>query len=82
MAPTRSTTLRVPVELRDEIARMAEHRGATLVDVVTEAVQRLGRDDWWDDLHSRLDALSDADSAEYAAETDRLDGTTPDGVGD
>ena len=31
MVPNRSTNLRVPVELRDEIARIAEHRGTTLV---------------------------------------------------
>ena len=80
MVPNRSTNLRVPVELRDEIARIAEHRGTTLVEVVTEAVRRLGRDDWWNDLHSNLDAMPDASSIHYAAETDRLDGTTSDGM--
>ncbi len=81
MAPSRSTTLRVPVELRDEIARIADRRGASLVEVVADAVHRLSRDEWWDQLHSRLDSLSEAEATDLANETERLDDTTQDGLG-
>ena len=41
MAPTETTTLRVPVRLRDEIARLAEARGSTMLDIVTDNTQRV-----------------------------------------
>jgi predicted DNA-binding protein len=44
MATAETTTLRVPVELRDEIARLAEERGSTMLEVVTDAVHSLTRD--------------------------------------
>lgn len=39
-----------------------------------------GRDEWWDDLHRELDALSDAQLASLADETTVLDGTAGDGL--
>ena len=56
MAPSKTiATLRVPCELRDEIARIAELRGTTMLEVVTDAVHRLGRDEWWSSVRDALD---------------------------
>ena len=44
---SQTTTLRVPTALRDEISRLAEQRGTTMLEVVTDAVHRLSRDEWW-----------------------------------
>ena len=83
MAPsqtTRTTTLRVPTDLRDEISRLAEHRGTTMVDVVADAVHRLGRDEWWAATRSALDSLSEADMASYQTESRRLSAASVDGL--
>jgi len=80
MAPVETTTLRVPVELRDEIARLAEERGSTMLDVVTDAVHRLGRDQWWDTVHDVLDQMTPEEVAAYQTETDRLDDAATDGL--
>jgi hypothetical protein len=80
MAPKETTTLRVPVGLRDEIARLAAARGSTMLDVVTDAVHRLSRDQWWDSVHDAIDAMTADDAEEYRAETDQLDRATADGL--
>lgn len=80
MALTGTTTIRVPVTLRDTIARLADGRGASMVDLVTEAVERLERDEWWDSVHASLAALSDDDADASAEETEGLDGAAADGL--
>lgn len=80
MAPKETTTLRVPSVLRDEIARLAEARGTTMLGVVTEAIHQLSRDEWWSTVHRALDDASEANLASYRDETGRLDGATPDGL--
>ena len=75
-----TTTIRLPIELRDEIARLADQRDSSMVGVVSDAVGRLARDEWWDRVHAALDSLSEEDAVDYMAETDRLDGTTSDGI--
>ena len=80
MAPTETTTLRVPVGLRDEIARLAAARGGTMLDVVTDAVHRLARDQWWDNVHDAIDAMTADEAEDYRAETDQLDSATADGL--
>jgi predicted transcriptional regulator len=81
MAPSKSTaTLRVPSELRDEIARIAELRGTTMLDVVTDAVHRLGRDEWWASVHEALDEWTPVEVAESGEERSRLDATAADGL--
>lgn len=80
MALSQTTTLRVPTELRDEISRLAEQRGTTMVDVVTDAVHRLGSDEWWSAARSALDELSNAEVASYQAEGRRLDAAAADGL--
>ncbi len=83
MSPSKTptTTLRVPSELRDEIARLAEARGTTMLEVVADAVHRLGRDDWWSSVRDALDDLSPTDTAGYRTESEQLDGSSSDGLG-
>lgn len=80
MAPSRTTTLRVPSELRDEIARIAKQRGTTMLEVVTDAVHRLGRDEWWSTVHRALDNMTASDAAAYQAESRGLGGASADGL--
>lgn len=80
MATSATTTLRVPAELRDEIARLAQARGTTMLRVVADAIHRLSRDEWWSDVHGTLDALSEADVEAYRAEADGLAAASRDGL--
>ena len=81
MAPSKTTTtLRVPSELRDEIARIAEQRGTTMLEVVTDAVHRLGRDEWWLSVRDALDGLTPSEVGEYQAESRQLDAASVDGL--
>ena len=78
MAPAETTTLRVPIALRDEIAHIAHQRGSTMLEVVTDAVHRLRRDEWWLAVQVALDA-SESD-VEAHAETRILDHASSDGL--
>ena len=87
MAPTKTTTtttttttLRVPTHLRDEIARIAELRGTSMLAVVTDAVSRLGRDEWWSSVRGALDDLTPTDAETYKAVSEQLDTTASDGL--
>lgn len=80
MAPIETTTLRVPKPLRDEIARLADERGTSMLEVVTEAVRKLRRDAWWADLRIAFDAMPPDDATGYEAETLGLDGAIGDGL--
>jgi predicted transcriptional regulator len=80
MAPSKTTTLRVPGELRDEIARIAKQRGTTMVEVVADAVERLAREEWWNAVEHALDGLSQSEVAVSRAETRVLDRAAPDGL--
>ena len=82
MALSQTTTLRVPAELRDEIKRMAKQRGTTMVEVVADAVHRLGRDEWWLAARSALDGLTPVEAASYQAESRGLSATAADGLDD
>ena len=79
MALSKTATLRVPTELKDEIIRLAKQRGTTMLNVVTDAVHRLGREQWWTLVRGALDGLSDAEVVSYQAESRRLDATAADG---
>jgi hypothetical protein len=80
MAPIETTTLRVPVQLRDEIARLAQERGTTMLDVVTDAVHRLSRDQWWNTVRDVFDRMTPEDVAAYQTETGQLDDAAADGL--
>ena len=78
MAPAETTTLRVPIALRDEIAHIAHQRGSTMLEVVTDAVHRLRRDEWWLAVQVALDASKS--DVEAHAETRILDHASSDGL--
>ncbi len=80
MAPNETTTLRVPTELRDEIARIANERGTTMLEVVSDAVHRLSREQWWTTVHEAIDDMTTEEIAAYQAEVGALDGTAGDGL--
>ena len=80
MAPTPTTTLRLPVALRDEIARLADERESTLLEVVTDAVAQLKRDQWWAQVHEELETMTPAELAEYQADVETLGATSSDGL--
>ncbi len=81
MAPSKTTTtLRVPSELRDEIARIAEQRGTTMLEVVTDAVHRLGRDEWWSSVRDALDRLTPSEVDTYQLESRLLGAASVDGL--
>ena len=82
MALSQTTTLRVSTALRDEISRLAEQRGTTMLDVVTDAVHQLGRDEWWSSVRGALDRLTAAEAASYQADSREMDATAADGLDD
>ena len=51
-----------------------------MVDVVIDAVHRLGRDEWWSSVRGALDGLSDAEAASYQAESRGPDAAAADGL--
>ena len=82
MSLSKTTTLRVPHELRDEIARIAEQRGTSMVEVVTDAVHRLGRDEWWSSVRGALDDMSAAEASGYESDVQQLEASSADGLDD
>lgn len=80
MALTTTTTLRIPTQLRDRLAEIAAARGTTMLDVVTDAVDRLRREEWWASVHRELDAMGDDDVRSYDEETAILDHAAGDGI--
>lgn len=66
--------------MRDEIARIAEERGTTMLDVVADAIHRLSRDEWWATVHVALDAMSDEEAAGYRGEAEVFDNAAADGL--
>ena len=82
MALSQTTTLRIPTELRDEVSRLAKRRGTSMLQVVTDAVHRLGREEWWLSVRGALDGLDDAEAATYQAECRILDAAAADGLDD
>ncbi|CAN5189669.1 hypothetical protein BH23ACT9_BH23ACT9_08580 [soil metagenome] len=80
MATTHTATLRVPVQLRDEIAQLADERGTTMLDVVTDAIHRLRRDQWWDAVHDAIEDMSPDDQAGYQADAESMGTAARDGL--
>lgn len=68
------------MRLRDEIARLAEDRGSTMLEVVTDAIGRLGRDEWWESVHQAVDDLDDDEIDGYRSDTGVLDAAVRDGL--
>lgn len=82
MATNATTTLRVPVELRDRIARIANERAVSMSDVVSDAIDRVNRDQWWASVGDALDSMTVAEGANYRRETEGLDRSASDGLYD
>jgi predicted transcriptional regulator len=80
MATSVTTTLRMPTALRDQIARLAEERGTTMIDVVSDAIRRLERDRWWSSVHEALDAMTDDEWSAYSEAARVLDAVSGDGL--
>ncbi len=51
-----------------------------MLDVVSDAIHRLSREQWWDSVHHALDEMTEADCAAYQPEVDILDGSAGDGL--
>lgn len=76
MSPPKSTTLRLSTELRDEIARLAEQRGSSMVDVVAAAVDELKRQEWWKQVRLEVDELEN----DYRVDVQVFEAAAGDGV--
>jgi hypothetical protein len=46
-----------------------------MLEVVSDAIRRLRRDQWWESVHDSLDGLTDGEAASYRSEAARLDVT-------
>lgn len=53
-----------------------------MIEVVTDAVHRLGRDEWWLSVRDALDELSPVEAASYQADSRELGAVTADGLDD
>lgn len=73
-----TTTLRVPRELRDEIADLAKLRRTSMVEVVSDAVNQLRITEWWSTVHDALDQMNAADIQEYETEVAVLENAASD----
>ena len=82
MVHSQIAAVRLPDELGDEISRLAERLGITMLDVVTPAVHQLWREEWWSSVRGAFDGLSDADAASYRTKNRLLDSATADGLGE
>ncbi len=51
-----------------------------MVEVVSDAIHRLERDDWWASVHTALNDMSPSASESYENEIQTLDGTSSDGL--
>lgn len=51
-----------------------------MVDIVIDAVHRLSQDQWWDNVHDAIEAMTADEAEDYRAETDQLDSATADGL--
>lgn len=74
---TSTTTLRLSTELRDEIAQLARASGVSMSQLVSEAIEQLKRQRWWDAVHHSLDDLA----PDYRKDNAVFDGASGDGVG-
>lgn len=77
----RQGRLVVPRSMRDTLGavpgtvRIREVEGGLLLEPLPT-----GRDEWWNNLHRELDALTDSQLTSLAEETALLDGTAGDGI--
>jgi hypothetical protein len=53
-----------------------------MLEVVTDAVHRLGREEWWSSVHEALDGFTSSEAASYQVESQQLGAATSDGLDD
>jgi hypothetical protein len=51
-----------------------------VLEVVTDAVHRLGRDEWWSSVRDALDGLSSSDVVDYQVASQQMDAASVDGL--
>ncbi len=51
-----------------------------MLEVVTDAVHRLGRDEWWSSVRDALDGLTPSEVDTYQVESQQLDAASVDGL--
>lgn len=51
-----------------------------MLEVVTDAVHRLDRDEWWSSVQDALDGMSPSEAADYQAESQQMDAAAADGL--
>jgi len=53
-----------------------------MIDVVSDAVHRLDRDEWWKSVHDALNVMTASEVSSYLAESQALGVTFADGLDD
>jgi len=51
-----------------------------MLEVVTDAVHRLGRDEWWSSVRDALNGLNPSEVSTYQVESQQLDAAAMDGL--
>lgn len=78
------TTLKVDAELRDRIARLADEKGVTMVDLLKEMVGKAEREQFFANMEADLIRLRDEDPEEWESYKQEFrewdEGTWNDGV--
>lgn len=73
-----TTTLKVPVELRDRLAEKARRHGTTLAGAIAHALEADDEREFWDEVQETM--CAPAAREELMAEAERFAGTHMDGV--
>ncbi len=73
-----TTTLKVPVELRDRLADQARRRGTTLAGAIAHALEVAEEHEFWEDVRATM--CTPAARQELTAESERFAGTLMDGA--
>lgn len=73
-----TTTLKVPVELRDRLAEQARRHGTTLAGVIAHALEVAEEREFWEEVRATMG--TPAARADLRAESERFAATLTDGV--
>jgi len=82
--PSTTTTIRISVEARDRLRRLAEQEGASMAHLLDEAVDVLSRQKYFERFNESYRRLREDDQAwqEELAEREAWDGVLADGLED
>lgn len=73
-----TTTLKVPVELRDRLAERARRRRTTLAGAIAQALEAAEEREFWEEVRETMGTAEAR--ADLAAESERLSTTLRDGL--